>query len=410
MAYKIGTATNYKGALSDLKDFVSNPNDVSNAVANPGNTGNGDVINEAAVDSAPTETWTLIATSASNFTVAGSVSGGKADATVGSAYDNGIVSFTITAGGIPFIAGDSFTFIVTKVMGTEKWEILDFNTNYDGSGGYRTYFKGPGSTGTDEIYVGIQTVENSGTPYYCWILGGFTNWQIGETFYTQQGARLGNETLLPWVLLDNQPMKYWFFANGRRIMGVIRVGTIYASFYLGFPLVYGFPSAYPYPLVIGGSSAYSSVLADRQFSSTNPTHRGFPDPYTAGYNNSSSLMVLNGVWLSFGNYMSDAESTVRQANCVWPGSYSECSEYSHYSNKMIWWGDPTPDGIYSLFPLILCQEDLAHNILGELQEVFQVHGDGVVAEDDISFGGNTYKVFQNTYHTAPHNFFAMKLE
>jgi len=409
MAYKIGTATNYKGALSDLKDFISNANDVSNAI--PGvNTGNGDVTNEAAVDSAPSETWTLIATSATNFTVAGSVSGGKADATVGSAYSNGIVSFTITAGSIPFVASDSFTFTVTKVMGTEKWAILDFNTNYDGSGGYRAYFKGPGSGASDKIYVGIQTVENLTTPYHCWILGGFTNWIISETFYGQQGARPGNETLLPWVLLDNQPMKYWFFANGRRIMGVIRVGTIYAPFYLGFPLVYGVPSSFPYPLVIGGSAAYSSVLTNRQFSSTHKTHRGFPDPYILEYNSYGSLMVLNGSWLSFGNYIDNDEEDTYGGNCVWPGNYAETSLFQHYNNRLMWWGDPTPDGTYPLFPLILCQEHLAHNILGELQGIYQVFGDGVVSEDDISYGGSTYKVFQNTYHTAAHNFFAIKLE
>jgi len=410
MAYEIGTASSYKNALTKLKDFITNANDVSAAAADSGNTGDGTCSQPTAVNSAPTETWTLTATSATNFTVVGSVSEGQADATIGVAYNNGIVAFTITAGGTPFVATDAFEFTVTMIMGTELWEVLDFDTDFDGDGGYRAYFKGPGSGGTDEIYIGIMTEENSTTPYYNWILGGFTGWIISETFYGQQGARSGSSTKLPRMLLDNQSMKYWFFANGRRIMGVLRVGTIYAPFYMGFPLIYGVPSAFPYPLVIGGSSAYSSTLSHRQFSSTNPTHRGFPDGFISGSDATAALMVLSGIWASFGNYTGDNEHSVYSKNCVWPGNYSETNQSQEYSNRVMWWGDPTPDGAHPLFPLILCQETGSHNILGELQGIYHVHGDGVVSEDDISYGGGAYKVFQNTYHTGAHNFFAMKLE
>lgn len=55
------------------------------------------------------ETWTLTATSATNFTVTGSVSGAQAAATVDVAYDNGIIAFTINSGTNPFVAGDVFS-------------------------------------------------------------------------------------------------------------------------------------------------------------------------------------------------------------------------------------------------------------------------------------------------------------
>ena len=90
MAYEIGTASSYKNALTKLKDFITNANDVSAAAADSGNTGDGTCSQPTAVNSAPTETWTLTATSATNFTVVGSVSGGQADATVGIVYNNGI--------------------------------------------------------------------------------------------------------------------------------------------------------------------------------------------------------------------------------------------------------------------------------------------------------------------------------
>lgn len=63
------------------------------------------------------ETWTITATSATNFTVTGSVSGAQAAATVGTRYDNGIISFLITAGATPFVALDEFTIDVISFTG-----------------------------------------------------------------------------------------------------------------------------------------------------------------------------------------------------------------------------------------------------------------------------------------------------
>lgn len=59
------------------------------------------------------ETWTFTATSATNFTVTGSVSGARAALTVGTPYDNGFIAALITAGGTPFTAGAVFTVAVT---------------------------------------------------------------------------------------------------------------------------------------------------------------------------------------------------------------------------------------------------------------------------------------------------------
>lgn len=60
------------------------------------------------------ELWTITATGATTFSVTGFVSGPQGNATAGVAYNNGIVSFTITAGVTPFISGDTFTFSVTS--------------------------------------------------------------------------------------------------------------------------------------------------------------------------------------------------------------------------------------------------------------------------------------------------------
>jgi len=82
-------------------------------IANTGNTGNG-TITEIATKPFETvsENWTVTLTGAAAFGVVGSVSGAQAGGTVGTGYtsDNNEIKFTITAGGVAFINGDSFTF------------------------------------------------------------------------------------------------------------------------------------------------------------------------------------------------------------------------------------------------------------------------------------------------------------
>lgn len=60
------------------------------------------------------ELWTVTATGATTFSVTGFISGPQGNATVGVPYNNGIVSFTLTAGVTPFSGGDVFTFNVTS--------------------------------------------------------------------------------------------------------------------------------------------------------------------------------------------------------------------------------------------------------------------------------------------------------
>lgn len=94
------------------KQIVGAPTDPA-----PVNTGGGSMSQPTAIDAAPTETWTVTCTAPGPpgvFSVVGSVSGTKADATAEVAYDNGIVTFTITASGAAFIVGDDFAFTVEK--------------------------------------------------------------------------------------------------------------------------------------------------------------------------------------------------------------------------------------------------------------------------------------------------------
>jgi hypothetical protein len=81
-------------------------------------TGNGTMTGLATRAAAVSEVWMIkLITAAANggtFSVTGSLSGRKADATVGAAYDNGQIAFTINDGSVDFAVGDTFTVTVTR--------------------------------------------------------------------------------------------------------------------------------------------------------------------------------------------------------------------------------------------------------------------------------------------------------
>ena len=73
------------------------------------NTGNGTVGSLAATTGFKVGNYALLATGATTFSVTDPEGNVLANATVGTAYNQGGVQFTITAGGTAFVAGDSFT-------------------------------------------------------------------------------------------------------------------------------------------------------------------------------------------------------------------------------------------------------------------------------------------------------------
>jgi hypothetical protein len=94
------------------------------------NTGTGTV---GSTSLGTTETFgifTLKALSATSFSVTDPEGNALPNATVGTAYANAEINFTITAGGTAFVAGDSFTLNVIEATGNY---VLSVKTASDGS-------------------------------------------------------------------------------------------------------------------------------------------------------------------------------------------------------------------------------------------------------------------------------------
>lgn len=90
-------------------------------------TGNGTISNLVADTALVAETTTITFTSATAFSVTGSVSGAAAAGTVGVAYDNGNLNFTVLAGTTAFAASDTFTIVSTSVTLTAPLGATDAN-------------------------------------------------------------------------------------------------------------------------------------------------------------------------------------------------------------------------------------------------------------------------------------------
>lgn len=94
------------------------------------NTGNGTVGSLSASTGSKTGAYLLKATAATTFSVTDPEGNALPNATVGTAYSQQGIGFTLTAGGTAFAAGDSFTLTVEDAVGQYK---LSVKTASDGS-------------------------------------------------------------------------------------------------------------------------------------------------------------------------------------------------------------------------------------------------------------------------------------
>ncbi|MDN7871273.1 head decoration protein [Burkholderia multivorans] len=108
--------------------MVSTLNVIAEAAAS--NVGNGTIGAISATTGSKQGAYQLTATGANTFTVTDPEGDALPNATVGTAYSQSGIAFTITAGATAFAAGDKFTLTVEDAIGTYK---LSVKTASDGS-------------------------------------------------------------------------------------------------------------------------------------------------------------------------------------------------------------------------------------------------------------------------------------
>lgn len=343
-------------------------------------TGTGTLTQIEALPPAVTETWTLTATSATNFTVSGSVSGAQAAATVGTPYSISKLAFLLTAGGTAFVAGDTFTIPVTQGAASAAgiaYELLRYTTVDAEASGHELIMKAPGLTGTEEIFLGVRSYHSIASDYYNLQGGVFTGYVSGNSFSAQPGAFLVSTPA------HNNRIDYWLSMNGQRFTLCNKLNvTVYEHLYLGKFLPYSRPSQYPYPVVCGGMAA---GMALARFS----TEASF-DFYVRGGGNARLGMRTPGGWINA---------------YTWPWGTAYITGGSTSRT------DLQARDTETEYPLLRVElHDNTANLYGQLDGIFHISGFSNNEENTLTIAGEDYVVLPSGGRTSHVDYLAMRLD
>jgi hypothetical protein len=310
-------------------------------------------------------------------------------------------------------------------------------------------FRGTGGTSPETSwYFAIQTSGFSTSGYYNWQIRGLTGFTQNSPITDYVGL-VNQPGLSPpaFVPLQNTTMTYWFQATDRRVIGVIKTGTSYHSFYVGYINVYGNEADYPYPLAVCGSAdrhdvafgANAQNLCNPMFghgggsdSSTTTPGAGvaFPTQKSNGW-----LRYIDGAWHQVRNFWTTSTGENQQNS----GDIFNTFPYGNpittpiseleYPNEMSFQNDlkstsaggavsanmASSLGSPETFPLwpVTIYYPANFQIIGDFDGVNHIYGTGsITSEDTIVDTGEspevTYYIFQNTYRTDPWMFGAIR--
>lgn len=298
--------------------------------------------------------------------------------------------------------------------------------------------KGPGLSGSDQVYVGLKRTDNTLTN------GESLIWITGATGVissaTNVSAHVNSLPRAPAIFLDQNPMQYWMVANGRRFVVVLKISTIYQAMYGGLFLPYSNPASYPYPLFIGGTRGYAgysgSWTATSWRQSEADFYRHFVYPRSsanssAWYDSQACMLTPDAQW---GQCIIDSGGTPYATprilmgprafpNYVGPritmdlidGNYSSFAGQYRFGYNVV--RSRLIAGLNGEFPLTPITMLTAVNgpapnptTYGILQGVYSVPGIGNVAENIVTVGGVDHLVVPNVQRTTETEYWALALE
>lgn len=272
----------------------------------------------------------------------------------------------------------------------------------------RIYFKSEGLGGTDSIYHCLTSLKTAAGAYNLELRNHLT-FNSAAVATSQLGVSPAHYLLLNNAAAVNA---YWFIANGRRAIIIVKIGSVYECGYIGLGHPCGSPSEVPYPYMTGGSCSTYTLTP----SSSSATHRAFFAPYCAG-SSLSSAATLNALipntnnWLPVGNYQSTSSSQETAPAVVLPLSVLAGNGSAAISVST------RPQGFcYGNTDRVIRPISIVSSLTGykgsygALDGVFHVSGEGMASEYTLTIGGDTYLCIQSTFYTNRESFAAFKLE
>jgi hypothetical protein len=264
--------------------------------------------------------------------------------------------------------------------------------------------RGPGlNIGTpDEIYVEVETYEDTGNNRYNWKLAGMWGWRDNRAFGKQPGSsEEGGYVGVPgqegvFTYLCNTEIPYWMSVNGRRIILIANCNGYYNTIHLGLLTPIGTDAQYPYPLLIGGSGGQ---LLRTWGDPLNAAFWGRLGNYAPGvYHSSMRLSAPGGTWWRGWQYPYGV-------NGIRPNSNS----YEDLPTILT-----APDGTYLLEQLYITSHNPTvseRNIFGQVEGLFMVSGHlSNNPENIITVSGVNYIVTQDVSRSGNGNLCCMRMD
>ena len=279
------------------------------------------------------------------------------------------------------------------------WEHPDASYPYSaGQAGSDTVLRGPGAAGADEIYVGMRLDADAANDLFGMWFAGAQGVVASSVDYSDHV----NSARPMHMPLFDQAMPYWFVANGRRFIVVVKISTTFAACYNGLFLPYATPTEYPYPMISSGCSGTA-----RRWSDENAAHSHFCMPWNSDPSNNYSgitaaedartqVMSPSGEWVFFDNR--------RDGYAVFPWRGGNGSVDFVHSQRALFGGD------HMLYPATLVSTgSRLRGTLGVFEGVFHVTGFGNAAENILTIGGVDHLVVQNLFRTGFTDYWALRL-
>lgn len=270
--------------------------------------------------------------------------------------------------------------------------------------------RGPGLSGQDQVYVSLRLNQDVPSDAYWLELRGATGVIPNAEQYSEHVNVTPNSVRM---FMDVGNYQYWFVANGRRFMVVLKISTVFQACYAGLFLPYATPLSYPYPLFIGGSAGPEDPQGPTNWRSEDDNHRHFVTPdYDTSVNDGTDtgawLLGPAGTWLRVANWGTIGDVVVSPERTWGDYFYSDDNIGSTYNRigvmtrLMDCYG-----GDRLLTPFTLIQRNPDTQMLGILDGAYKCQGVANAAENIITQNGVDHLVVQNVFRSNFNDFWAM---
>jgi len=269
----------------------------------------------------------------------------------------------------------------------------------------------PIGTGSFRPALTFQSIANVPGGLYHWIVSGAQDFDAGSIALAQPGSSQGF-----YVPISNNTITYWFYVNDRRVICVFKIGTNYSSLYAGLFLPFSLPLEYRRPLYIAGNHRSQQAIT-----LANSANSFIADPGL----NAAQMMTMEDLWLFVHNRADNTgadpnvilNSSVPASVWVWPKKtefHTGIAQSSTTASWPYWTNENMRPNLAGEMPLTQCmlmsypQNSAAGAMMGALDGVYDTSGFNRIAEQTVTFGGSTFRLFPNMYRSGNSQFMAIE--